>query len=274
MILGASHLTLASADIDADLRELAEIGYAKRFVERGMPSHPAKAPFLSRPFTSHDIAYATTAGGLAIELVRYGPALHEFLGSLVPIFRGAPPSGFDGSGTTQSLSRVVADALKAGNVAVGDLPPFGTPACFVGSGVPQARLAGIAVAVENLAAASGFWEGGLGYHRCGEGDGWRHLTFRSPVEAWRLELILWQQPAVSHAATLDSRGAACLSMVCTDLQKDRESILVSGTAMASTGPFEIAVEGRPLNMELFCGPDHVFVELFQVAAARTTSLHP
>lgn len=268
MILGGSHLTLASTDIEADLRALAGFGYAERFVERAMPSHPAKSAFLSRPYTSHDIAYAAAARGLAIELVRYGPTFPASVGSMVPIFDGKACVVTSDSGGAESLRRILADAMSATEATVARLPQIGSRACFLGGG-KNARLVGVAIAVADLGAARDFWERGLGYHSSGEGRGWRRLTFRSPIEAWCLDVVLCQLEQSTHDAMLDSRGAACLSMVCTDLQQDRALVLAAaGHTPASTGPFDLVVDGRQLRMELFCGPDRVFVELFQVMPAQ------
>ena len=94
MIAGVAQIVLNGADEGA----LAARGYAVKFAERGLASHPAKAPLQARARTRLDLVHLTPREpGLAIEITNYE----------------GPPAGraayvWDGAGVTATVSDAAA----------------------------------------------------------------------------------------------------------------------------------------------------------------------
>jgi hypothetical protein len=94
VIAGVAQIVLNGADEGA----LAARGYAVKFAERGLASHPAKAPLQARARTRLDLVHLTPPEpGLAIEITNYE----------------GPPAGraayvWDGAGVTATVSDAAA----------------------------------------------------------------------------------------------------------------------------------------------------------------------
>jgi hypothetical protein len=262
MILGASHITLASTDLVADLAALAELGYKPRFIEENLPSHPAKERFLSQPYRLHSLALTGATTGLPIELVQYDKVLTESRGCMTPVFDRAAPEGAERPQNVPGT--IVARAIDGAPPILASLPRFRTPAYFSGAAGSKGGLVAVEIPAIDLVAARNFWEDGLGYRFTKDfGDAVR-LDFDSPMVSWRFAVLLRKDGGYSGETALNSRGMACLSMICTDLSKDRDRLLGIKSVVGSSGSFDGDVNAQRLSFELFEGPGGVFVELFQV----------
>lgn len=268
MILGASHITLAATDLGADLAVLSQLGYGVRFIEEGIPSHPAKERFLSKPYKAHSLAYASAAKGLPIELVRYDTVLSTSHGCMIPVFDQAMPAQAQRLTGLHESDVPTEQVTTAANPVLAALPRFGTPAYFSSIADGNGGLVAVEIAVGDIVGARRFWECGLGYRLTDDTGDRLRLDFRSPMAAWRFTVFMRHETSSGGMTFLDSSGVACLSMICTDLSKDRNSILALNGLTESTGPFEATVNAQQLCFELFKGPGGVYVELFQVKSTN------
>jgi hypothetical protein len=260
MILGASHMTLACADIAQGAADLATLGYRVEFIDTALPSHPGKAPMLSTPREIHAIAFARATRGLPIELVSYDSVLPEQAGRFVAIFGQAPLSG---SGTVYcSRLAVSASAALEGEIVPGILPGFDVPAAFTASTGQKDGVIAAILPVRDISRAAALWCEGIGFKITTRGSEWARLDFVSPVATWRFCILLIEGPSET-ASVLDGRGMTCLSFVCSDLATDREILVASG-AQAAMAPFAARVNGKNLIIEILRGGDGEFIELLQV----------
>jgi hypothetical protein len=260
VILGASHMTLACADIARGTADLATLGYRVEFIDAALPSDPGKAPLLSTPRDNHAIAFARATRGLPIELVSYDSVLPEQTGRFVAVFGQAPPSGSE----MVSCGRLAVSASAAleGEIVPGILPGFGVPATFTASTKQNDGLIAAILPVRDISRAAALWCGGLGFKIVARGREWARLAFASPVANWRFCILLIEGPSET-ASVLDGRGMTCLSFVCSDLAEDREILVASG-ARAAMAPFAAHVNGKNLIIEILRGGDGEFIELLQV----------
>lgn len=266
MILGASHITLAATDLGPDLAALARLGYEAKFVEENIPSHRSKEFFLSKPYSAHCLALAGAAKGLPIELVIYDSVLPDSKGCMIPVFDQVIPEQAERIAGLDNNQGLAAQFIIGTTLVLAVLPRFGTPAYFSSDAHSNGGLVAVEIAVGDIVAARSFWEHGLGYHFVGEADDRVRLEFRSPINKWQFTVFLRHETPSDNMIFLDSSGFACLSMICTDLSKDRSGILSLKGLTESTGAFDATVNGQHCSFELFKGPGGVYVELLQVKA--------
>jgi catechol 2,3-dioxygenase-like lactoylglutathione lyase family enzyme len=76
VIIGVAQLIVNAADPDAAAGALEASGYARKWTERALPNHPAKAPLQGAPREALDLVFLTPPEpGVAIEVTGYhGPA--------------------------------------------------------------------------------------------------------------------------------------------------------------------------------------------------------
>src|ERR1700722_16301846 len=161
MILGASHMTLACADIAQGAADLAALGYRVEFIDTALPSHPGKAPMLSTPREIHAIAFARATRGLPIELVSYDSVLPEQIGRFVAIFGQTLLSG-SGMASCSRLAGSASAALER-EVVPGILSGFDVPAAFMASTGQKGGLIAAVLPVRDISRAAALWCGGLGF---------------------------------------------------------------------------------------------------------------
>lgn len=266
MILGVSHLTLAATNIDEDLAVLARLGYAPRFVEYNLPSHPSKFRFLSQPWAVHDLSYTTAPSGLPIELVKYNDMPPRSVGNMLPVFSLPPIDGLITHECRPIHGRAIMAALCATSIATGELPRLSSQAFFVETSTngDKAILSAVMIPVKDVFYSRNFWETGLGFRCLSQGAGWVRLDFPSPLPAWRFIVVLVQDDDYWPDTKLDSVGATCLSLICTNLEKDSNAIVKSGQVIEATGAFTSVIGNQSMHLEMLLGPDRIFIELMQL----------
>lgn len=267
MILGVSHITLTTPNIPDGLIALGKLGYRCTFASTNLPSHPAKQPFLRVPRHTHSLAYAKAKSGLPIELVQYESVLPKNAGTFTAIFGNPPPYGAPILKRTEDENRL-SIALGDGTYTCCLLSDFEVSAHFRTSG-ECIGLQGAQVAVANFDHAKAFWCDGLGYRLAAtaedHGSRWALLRFISPIEAWRFTLLLVEAtPAKYHAPRLEDKGMGCLSMICSNIESARQTLLDTGTIVKDSDSFEATINGQTLKISILEGPDRAFIELLQV----------
>jgi hypothetical protein len=261
MIVGTSHMTLGTGDIEASFSHVANLGYAPDFYERNVPSPPCKHVYLKHNEDVHDLALSRSAGGLPIELISYPHAPSGDSGCFEGIFTGAP---FLTMAPSQSECAEVAQAF--GDCRGIILPGIELPATVISSTNRAVGLIGARIAVENITEALRFWCDGVGFREkpaTGAAPTWRLVEFQSVMPAWRFKLLLVETDRALLAPTLDAPGFACLAFISSDIAGDSERLLKSG-AVGSTGPFSVAVNRKGLEVEVLRGPAGEYVELLRI----------
>lgn len=268
MIIGVSHITLSSKQIDEDVNRLRAIGYQHTFIEKDVPSFSGKNRFMKCPASRHALAFCRHEKGIPIELIQY----NQFFPQESPLFEVL----LDIQRPEHSLIREegwarlkpVLDTVFQCDTELNSWPPFDTLFWFVRSGKQQKGLYAVLVSVNNIERAQHFWHSGLGFRWMGDGKGkdgqeWVYLSFVSPVKNWSLCVILTQSFAEMKAAMLDDTGFNCLSLLSTDLEKDSARLHHMGVRDCS-GIFELSIGGKKLKIEIIRAPNNELIELIEI----------
>jgi hypothetical protein len=266
VILGVSHMTLGCADTDQAVAALAPLGYAAEFVERGITNMRFKAPYLSRAYTKHDIAFMRAAHGLPLELIRYAGAAQSGRGAFCGYF--AQPAVEGACRPTTAALTTPMSFQQAGASSLAELCELvGFNAAAVFDPAPEAAggltMAGLVTA--DIEASQRFWCDGLGYKVIDEGGAWSKISFLSPVPDWNFTVLLQQNEPPHTLTMLDSVGMTCCSHLCSALTRDRDRLLNAGATEAS-GAFPMTVNKKVLTVEFFRGPSGELIELLQIGA--------
>jgi hypothetical protein len=261
VILGASHITLACADVERGAADLAQIGYKVTFVEPKLPSDRGKFPLLSAPRDIHTLALARGPGGLPIELVDYHMTIPEPCGRFVGLFgMQAAPKG-EGEAPPPGMTAAAAEAFGC-DVTPGSLPGFGAPALYASSGA-GAGLAAALLPVVDIARAKQLWVRGLGFREVARGNDWIRLDRDAPVPAWRFTVTLVNCGERLAPPCLDGRGMTCLAFVCSSIERDCDALTENGAGRVMS-PFPARVNGRRMSVEVLRGIDGEFIELIEI----------
>ena len=268
MIIGVSHITLSSKQIDEDMEILQTIGYQDTFIEKDVPSFMGKNRLMHSPASHHSLAFCRHERGIPIELIQYehffvkdSPLFEVLLDmprpehSLIKEERGA-------------RLKPVLDAVFQCDAELNSWSPFDTLLWFDRSGKKKKGLYAVLVHVNNIRSAQHFWQSGLGFRWIGNGEGkdgqkWVCLSFVSPVKNWSLSVILTQAFSEMKEAMLDDTGFNCLSLLSTDLEKD-SAMLHQMWVIDCTGFFELLVGGKKLKIEIIRAPNNELIELIEI----------
>ena len=256
MILGLSHIVLASTDLIRDRQHLEQLGWATTFEQRGIATHPGKRAWMSTDSNEQGLVFMQPPSGTPVELIHYANELAD--ASPSPLQIVLPTSE-----VTLSQASTCATALPG--VIEQSVPQLTCP-LWLSQAAPVPSL--IIHHVTDMAAAQRFWQEGLGFKPSihpAEIVGAVQMELRSLMAQWRATLLLLPRhgPAVPHL--LDGPGYRCLSFVVSDLQQDRQRLLRAG-ARECTGPFQLEVNAKSLALELLAGPDGAMIEIFQTAS--------
>ena len=239
MILGVSHIVLASTDLTRDRQTLESIGWKTQFEQRGIPTHPGKRPFMSTQSAEQGLIFMHPPQGTPVELIHYADELTDRSDSPMQIVLPQPL-------TYTALEHLTCPLQFAATAPVPSL---------------------ITHFVTDIDAASRFWQDGLSFKPSAAQNGppgSLKLEFRSLMPHWRATMLLVprEKPAVPNL--VDGPGYRCLSFLCSDMSLDAEKLTQLG-ARQSTGTMNLKINGKHLDLELFSGPDGVMIELFKVS---------
>jgi len=268
MIIGVSHITLSSKQIDEDVKRLQTIGYQHTFIEKDVPSFTGKNRFMTRPASRHALSFCQHENGIPIELIQYDQFPHQEF-SLFEVLLDIPrPEHSLIKEEGWSRLKSVLDTVFQCDAELYSWPPFDTSFWFDRSGKQQKGLYAVLVSVNNIKRAQHFWQSGLGFRWMGDGKGkdgqeWLYLSFVSPVKNWSLCVILTQAFAERKASMLDDTGFNCLSLLSTDLEKDSARLHHMGVRDYS-GIFELSVGGKKLKIEIIRAPNNELIELIEI----------
>lgn len=264
MILGVSHIVLGSTAVGDDARFLGQIGYAQTFIERSLPTAPHKRKYMSGQSNAQAIAYCRPEEGMSIELIQYGDNLCPGQSPCHLVFpvsrRAALPEVSPSSLLAQAWDASGRDALRAVQA-----DRFATVLYWSESAGPSQLI----MEVPELDAARRLFESGFQFKTTERGHGWIVCVRRSLVPQWEASLFLVENRSVTVQASLDTAGFRCLSFLSSDLAGDRKEIFKAGV-LSSTGVFELTVNAKPLQLEMFESPGGVVLEVVQVEKLRAS----
>ena len=238
MILGVSHIVLASTDLTRDRQTLESIGWKTQFEQRSIPTHPGKRPFMSTQSTEQGLIFMHPGQGTPVELIHYADELPDRSDSPMQIVLPQPQ-------------------IHA---------PLGHLTCPLQFAATAPVPSLITHFVTDMDAASRFWQKGLGFKRAAAQDGppgSLQLEFRSLMPHWRATLLLVSTKGPPAQPLLDGPGFRVLSIVSTHLVNDRARLFEQGGAISATGTMTLRVDGKKLVLDLIEGPNGVMVELFE-----------
>lgn len=239
MILGVSHIVLASTDLTRDRQTLESIGWKTQFEQRGIPTHPGKRPFMSTQSTEQGLIFMHPPQGTPVELIHYADELPDRSDSPMQIVLPQPQ-------THAALEYLTCPLQFAAAAPVPSL---------------------ITHFVTDMDAASRFWQEGLSFKPAAAQDGppsSLKLEFRSLMPHWRATLLLVPRAEPTVASLVDGPGYRCLSLVSSHLTRDVKLAFNAG-ANGSTGPLDLTVNGKLLHLEILAAPDGVMVEILQTS---------
>ena len=238
MILGVSHIVLASTHLTRDRQTLESIGWMTQFEQRGILTHPGKRPFMSTQSVEQGLVFMQPPQGTPVELIHYADELSDRSDSPMQIVLPQPETHADFDHLTCPLQ--------------------------FSHAAPEPSL--ITHFVTDVEVAGRFWQKGLGFKPATvqEGSaGSLNLEFRSLMPHWRATLLLVPREKPAVANLVDGPGFRCLSLVCNDMQADATKLINAG-ASGTTGIMKLEINGNLLELEIFSGPDGAMIELFKL----------
>jgi hypothetical protein len=268
MIIGVSHITLSSKQIDEDVKRLQSIGYQHIFTEKNVPNFMGKNRFMAHPASRHALAFCRHEKGIPIELIQYDQFSHNEYPLYEVLLDMPRPKHSLIKEEGETRLKPILDTVFQCDAELNSWPPFDAVFWFDRSGKQQKGLYAILVSVNNIKKSQHFWQAGLGFRRIGDGIGkdgqeWIYLSFVSPVKNWEVCVILNQAFAEMKAAMLDDTGFNCLSLLSTDVRKDSARLHQMGVRNSS-GFFELSVGGKKLKIEIIRAPNNELIELIEI----------
>jgi len=269
MILGVDHLALSCENLDVDGPAIVRAGFEEKFRQYLVPNSPGKRPFLVEYRPEHSVGYYQTTNSVAIELTQHGTPLKEGE-SGYQVLLSKPPEGYrSGERKSERWKSVWKRAYSCASPQMAVWPNLQAQFWYDSSdgNDTNTKVKAVLVPVPNLEEAETFWNKGLGCHSyskslTGEKPRWSLMGFVSPAGSWSLDVILAESSESRSMPRLDQAGFPCLALLTTSIKRDARRIWNAG-AEESTGEFQVEVNGKPLRVAVFRGPDGNLIELIE-----------
>ena len=263
MILGYSHVTLSSADLNQDAAWLKGLGFERKFTRKGLVNNPPKRPFLDTPADTMSIIFCEAPGSIAVELVSYERWADSSVGNYELLFE--VPVGYS-FGDLQALDcHRVWGTILSRDVVGGPVGSMNIPLSFARGSGETGGILSIKSVTENVGRELEFWCAALGCckgaHSVSAPTHWVMATFASPFPQWRANLLFVEGEPVPHPQ-MDSPGSTCLSILVKDLEETAETARGAG-ALSVSDSFEIEVDGKVLEIVIVRTPSGAIVELME-----------
>lgn len=268
MVLGFSHITWASPDMQSDGEKLAQHGYRERFREIEMANSPEKREYLSQDQTHVSMSFSERPKSLALELVSYpkwAPEISSGYQLLIgwpaaiseECSDGADEDGFD---WTTALGCLDVKRMRFGcaGVALDAFP------------CDQFCIRAALLRVPDINAEVRFWVTGLGMKLINmsesETRSWAHLAFLSVIPQWRFNLVIVSDRTHQSIPWLDGLGCTCASVVVTNVPRLVDDLGRLG--YPASRPFKFSAGGSMLLVAMVRSPGGAIVELMNVKATK------
>jgi hypothetical protein len=273
MILGLSHVVLASSDLDADGRFLESAGFSMAFQESNLPTHEAKRPFMRSASDSQSLMLFHHSQMPPLELIRYREGLSYTPSILQVVF----PRRLVEQTTAKRLPVLPGLLRKAWHNALpGDFPEvtfferFQAELWMLTANEPEAAGV-ICFRTNSFGGSRRLLSEGLGFvpeaqGETDEGKHWLRLRFRAPVPQWRATILLMEDPDADDHSCLDDSGFRCLSFLTTAATPAAERLMANGGEKVSA-PMLYRIAGKDLRLIMVSGPGGVWIELLEVVSS-------
>lgn len=257
--MGASHVTVACTDIDAAVDSLQRCGYHPDFVDRDVLNHPSKRGILQDWSDRHAISLLRSKGRFPIELVSYPVERSRSRGHYIGMFDAEGVVDMPDSELESVRQSIVTDGLSC---KVGRLADLDLSVLVTAGREGEAGLKSLAVSVSDIGRSREFWCGGLGFHCERATSDIARVTLPSPVVAWRLAMTLVRSATEAAKPPLNADGMACLSFLSSNVEDDVSRLVAKG-ATVGAAPFQIAVNGKKMNVAIVAF-DGAYIELLRI----------
>jgi hypothetical protein len=263
MIIGYSHVTLSSADLNQDAAWLESMGFERKFTEEGLVNDPLKGPYLATPADTMSMIFLEAPGSIAIELVSYERWADSSVGNYELLLES--PAGHS-CGDLQALDyhHVWGNTLSR-DLGGGSVGSMNIPLSFARGSGETGGVLSIRSVTANVGRELEFWCSALGCckgaHSGSAPTPWVTAEFASPVPQWRANLMFVEGDPVPHPH-MDSPGSTCVSILVKDLQRTADTASGAG-ALSVSNSFEIEVDGKVLKIAIVRTPGGAIVELME-----------
>lgn len=266
MILGFSHLTLRCTELNAAIHELESLGYKNDFTQTNLQNPQGKRPFSKHWCDSMNMALMrSNAGGLPIELVEYPWPPSQIPFFFEPILSIEKPTS-QLKKTSSELTPIFENVF--GFKVTGEMTSAQFQLPFLTTHVPgKIGVVGLIQKVDNLENALKFWKECLNFKTeliKSEEFSYGLIDLQSPLKSWSLKIAVLEDKNLDPSTVkMDEGGITCLSFVSSSIDRDRIPFIKS-LSLPTTNPFNIEINNKPLNLEIFDTGLGLFVELMEV----------
>lgn len=265
MILGIDHLACSTANLEMGLSVLQQWGYKSRFVQECVPNKTEKKSFLRHFLPLHKIAYLENEAGPPIELTYHSDQLHASGSAYHPLFRRMDLEGNYSSERSAAVD-IWTEIVSEQRLVIRHCPEFSSNIASIPVDSGQGIQA-ILYHVKNLKAAALLWCDGMTFRivREGKGDLKNYMIVRleSPLPKRSVDVVLWENEDSGKRSYLDDAGFPCLAILTNDINSDLERMTLSGVH-ESSGPFELEVGGKSMQIAICRGSNEELIELIQI----------
>ena len=278
MILGIDHVALSCSNMEDDLRSVQRSGLEVIFVHRDLPNSITKKPFLSSYQTVHAAAYCQAVRGISLEITAHGAPVEEAASWYQVLMEGLPENQGPFKGRLPCSSEIWEKTLECQNAQAAVWRPFKAQFWYdasksaagpeSGSAKRELLIRALLVPVTEIERSLLFWTEGLKFRvmKRGKenGQAWIHLSWRSPIPKWSLEVILSETKETLGVPYLDRPGFPCLAFISNDLVSDRLQLIQCAAQNISEISDHI-INGKALKVAFARGPSQELVELIEIA---------
>lgn len=251
MIMGLSHIAMATDTVEAATARLSALGYAPRFDLPGLENHAAKARYLTHHQPTHHIRALAAEGAMAIELLDHGALAGPQTAALLPVFRspaplpGWRPVAWQDLPIAPDRDDRLAAALGAGLAAFHD-PVLGMTLLWVpGTNQQPTGLIACVLPCDDQTAMAGLLKH-LRFRRGGDPGLWSLLTPVASLQAHLLPVAARAHSGWTSEPLLDAPGCACLAFMARRTQTTALPLALQGDSVS----FTLAINETPSRITM------------------------
>lgn len=256
MIVGISHIGATVLNLESALQDFARLGFKTDFVERNLPNDPQKRQFMNRWHPTHHIAFIKgNVNSVGLELIEYPEAAvmnSDKLNDHIRLhFTGRINETDEVCDTTENSSTYQ-------DIQLCCLRLRGRHS----SNSVSLNIAEFHVKEQGSNTSRAFWQNGAGFKPVNADDVESAMEPGVPLLFWKMAL----KPKITtldfNESILDEVGLNLITLVTSDIAKDRERLIKHGGRDASN-VFVQMVNQKELKIALMRSPEGHVVELIE-----------